>query len=249
MAKNVFFGPQTRNEQNLLEDIIIESLKAYGHDVYYIPRKLVSKDDILGEDRLAKFEHAYPIEMYLENVEGFDGQGSFMSKFGIAMEQQATFVVSRRRWDQLVGKKGTSILAHRPAEGDLIFFPLTKGLFEIKFVMHKNPFYQLGKLYVYKLKVELLTYSSERIETNLPEVNDIAYKNNYETDIERAPAAVTSITVTNEGADYTWAEAVILSDKGFYAELRPEIEDGKIKSITVLNSGINYAATDSVMIA
>jgi len=168
---NVYFSQGTRNEQYLVEDLIIESLKIYGQELFYIPRKLVSKDDILGEDRLSEFKVLYPIEMYFENVDSFDGQGAFIQKFGLMMEQSATLVVARRRWDQMVGRYGQTIVPTRPCEGDLLYFPLTKGLFEIKFVKHQDPFYQLGKLYVYKLQVELFQYSSERINTGIAEVD------------------------------------------------------------------------------
>lgn len=171
MARNVYFTHGTRNEQYLVEDLIVESLSIYGQDFYYIPRSLVAKDEILGEDRLSEFKSAYPVEMYMENVEGFEGQGAFMQKFGLMMEQTATLVVARRRWEQLVGRFGQTIIPTRPNEGDLIYYPLSKGLFEIKFVQHQDPFYQLGKLYVYKLQVELFQYASERINTGVPQID------------------------------------------------------------------------------
>lgn len=171
MARNVYFSHGTKNEQYLLEDLIIESISIWGSDFYYIPRVLIGKDQILGEDRLSKFKDAYPIEMYLETVDGFEGQGAFIQKFGLMMEQSATLTVARRRWDQLIGQYGQSQLPNRPAEGDLLYFPLTKGLFEIKFVQHQDPFYQIGKLSVYKLSVELFQYSSEKIETGIEDID------------------------------------------------------------------------------
>lgn len=168
---NVYFSHGTRNEQYLIEDLIIESLKIYGNEFFYIPRTLVSKDEILGEDRLSQFTSSFPIEMYFENVDNLAGQGAFIQKFGLMMEQSATLVVARRRWDQLVGRYGQTTLPNRPNEGDLIYFPLTKGLFEIKFVTHQDPFYQLGKLYVYKLQVELFQYASETIQTGIPDID------------------------------------------------------------------------------
>ena len=99
---NVYFSQGTRNEQVLIEDLIIESLRIYGNEVMYIPRTLVSKDDILGEDRLSQFKSAFPIEMYFENVDSFAGQGSFIQKFGLMIEQSATLVVARRRWEQFI---------------------------------------------------------------------------------------------------------------------------------------------------
>jgi hypothetical protein len=172
MARNVYFSHGTKNEQYLVEDLIVESLSIYGQDMYYIPRTLVGgKDEILGEDRLSKFLDAYPIEMYFENVTDYGGQGSFIQKFGLFNESSATFTVARRRWDQLIGRFGQTIIPARPAEGDLLYFPLTKGLFEIKFVDHLDPFFQLGKLYIYKLQVELFQYASETIQTGIPDID------------------------------------------------------------------------------
>lgn len=171
MATNPYFTHGTAREQDLVETMTIEALKMYGNDVQYIPRSLASKDEILGEDRLSRFQHAYPIEMYFENVDNFGGQGSFIQKVGLMIEQTATLVVARKRWEQLIGIHGTTTIPTRPNEGDLIYFPLTGGLFEIKFVEHKDPFYQLGKLYVYKLQIELFQYASERLETDVPEID------------------------------------------------------------------------------
>lgn len=179
---NPYFTQGTSTEQNLIEDLIIESLRIYGKEVLYIPRTMVSPDAILGEDRLSKFEHAYPIEMYFENVDSFAGQGAFIQKFGLMMEQSATLVVARRRWQTLIGRYGQTILPKRPAEGDLIYFPLTRGLFEIKFVQHQDPFYQLGKLYVYKLQVELFQYASERIETGVEKIDEFESLKTYDVD-------------------------------------------------------------------
>jgi hypothetical protein len=171
MTRNVYFSHGTKNEQYLIEDLIVESLSIYGQDMFYIPRKLVGKDEILGEDRLSQFLDAYPIEMYFENVTDYGGQGSFIQKFGLFNESSATFTVARRRWDQLIGRFGQTIIPARPAEGDLLYFPLTKGLFEIKYVDHLDPFFQLGKLYIYKLQVELFQYASETIQTGIPDID------------------------------------------------------------------------------
>jgi hypothetical protein len=185
MATNPYFTHGTSNEQNLVEAMIIESLKMYGNDVQYIPRSLASKDEILGEDRLSRFQHAYPIEMYFENVDGFGGQGSFIQKVSLMIEQTATLIVARKRWEQLIGVHGTTTIPTRPNEGDLIYFPLTGGLFEIKFVEHKDPFYQLGKLYVYKLQIELFQYASERMETDVPAIDVFESLKTY--DVNQTP--------------------------------------------------------------
>lgn len=184
MARNSYFSQGTVNEQNLMEDIIIESMKIYGNDVCYIPRTLISKDNILGEDRLSEFTNSYPVEMYFEQIDNFDGQGAMLQKFGLMVEQSATLVVARKRWQQLIGVHGDTIIPTRPCEGDLVYFPLSKGLFEIKFVKHQDPFYQLGKLYVYKLQVELFQYASERIETGDPDIDVFESLKTFDTTLQ-----------------------------------------------------------------
>lgn len=138
----------------------------YGVDVVYIPRSEFNNDELLGESIISKFEEQYTIEMYLESVDGFGGQGDLMSKFGLQIKDNADFILSKRRFDDVIGLS-------RPKEGDLIYFPLSKGLFEINFVEHENPFYQLGKLHTYKLTCELFTYSNETFETGLLDIDRI----------------------------------------------------------------------------
>lgn len=171
MPTSKFFPLGSQDEQNVLEDIIIEAIQHRGVDLYYIPRTIGSIDVILHEDRLSEFNNAYPIEGYFENITGFEGDGSFLSKFGLQIEQQMLLTIARRRWEQLIGRFGKTVLPQRPAEGDLMYFPLTKGLFEIKFVEYLNPFFQLGRLYVYKLKLELFQYTNETINTGIPEID------------------------------------------------------------------------------
>ena len=162
----------TTSEQRLIEDLIIESLKIYGHDVFYLPRTLVKEDTIFDEDTLSKFTQAYPLEMYLENVEGFGGDGELFSKFGLEVRDSATFILARRRWDELVRTSGGTFTQDtRPSEGDLLYFQKTNSLFEIREVEFNNPFYQAGKLYIYRLKCELFEYSSEIIETGITELD------------------------------------------------------------------------------
>lgn len=245
MPINPYFSHGSFGEQNLVEDLIIEALKIYGVIMYYIPRQLVSKDEILGEDRLSKFKDAYEIEMYFENVDSFDGNGAFMSKFGLMMEQSATLVVARKRWDQLIGQQGTTILPNRPAEGDLIYFPLTNGLFEIKFVKHQDPFYQLGKLYVYKLHVELFQYASERIETEIPEIDVFESLKTFDAGTESNVGVsqfgyIHRANIDNIGSGYTTASAVIQSNTGSGAVLQVLLNNGSIAAINVVNPGQNY---------
>ena len=209
MARSVYFSNGIRSEQLLYEDIIVESISIYGQTFYYIPRTLVGKDEILGEDRLSQFKSAYGIEMYLETVNGFEGQGAFIQKFGLMMEQSATLTVARRKWDQLIGQYGRSILPNRPAEGDLLFFPLTGGLFEIKFVTHQDPFYQAGKLYVYKLQVELFQYSSEHITTGTSSIDVFETLKSFD-DTKVPNGTVTEIKVTNRGFSYESAPTIAI---------------------------------------
>jgi hypothetical protein len=161
-----------RSESNLHEDLIIECLKIYGFDAYYMPRATVNRDYILNEDPLNEYKNAYPIEVYLENVNGFGGT-ELLSKFGIELQETATFVMARRRWDELIRRRGTSVLSARPAEGDILFFPMTKSFFEIKFVEASDPFFQVGKLYTYKLQCELYQFSHETIDTGVEEIDSI----------------------------------------------------------------------------
>jgi hypothetical protein len=176
MPRNVYFSQGAKSEQNLYEDLVTEALKIYGHEMYYIPRSMVSRDMILNEDIESKFTEAYVIEMYLENVDGFDGDGTLFTKFGLEIRDQATFVVSKRQWEKLVGLYNNEIVSGRPNEGDLIFFPLTRSFFVIKFVEHKSPFYQLSKVPVYKLQCEMFEYTDEDFTTGIQEIDSIQQK-------------------------------------------------------------------------
>jgi len=168
------------SEQRLIEDLIIESLKIYGHDIYYMPRTLVNEDTIFDEDQLSQFTQAYPLEMYLENVNGFEGEGELFSKFGIEIRDQATFILARRRWEEMVhSTEGEFQLDSRPVEGDLLYFPKTNSIFEIKYVEFADPFYQAGKLYVFKLQCELFVYSSEVLDTGT-DADDIMETNSLD---------------------------------------------------------------------
>jgi hypothetical protein len=253
---NPYFTQGTSNEQFTIEDIIIESMKIYGHEVYYVPRTLVSKDAILGEDRLSKFENAFPIEMYFENIDNFEGGGFMIQKFGLMVEQSATLTVSRRRWNQLIGSTETSILPNRPAEGDLIYFPLSKGLFEIKFVQHQDPFYQLGKLYVYKLQIELFQYASEKLETDNEDIDVFESLKTFSTNIaDSSYGTITAINVTNQGSGYTIAPTIniiAVSGQGSGATAIGVLGTGatanKLIRIDVTNGGTGYTAIPTIQI-
>lgn len=155
--------------------MIIECIRFYGFDILYLPHTQVDVDRIFLEDTLKKYENAIPLEAYLERVDGYGGDGELMQKFGIEIRDTATFVVARSRWESVIGQGRGSVLQlpNRPAEGDILYMPLTKSYFEIKRVESHDPFYQLGKLYVYKLQCELIQYSSEMFDTGHTEVDKI----------------------------------------------------------------------------
>ena len=180
MPTNLYINNfESSPEQNLLHDLLEESIKYYGLDLQWLPRKLVSEDTLYGEDILSKFDQAHQIEMYIKNVEGFEGEGDFLSRFGLEIRDQITFTISIRRFEAL--ESGFD----RPREGDLIWFPLArrrKGqLFEIKFVEHESMFLPLGTLPVYDLRCETFTYSSEQIDTGNYDIDkqetDYSYAN------------------------------------------------------------------------
>ena len=178
MSTNFYFQsgiPGGRSsEQLLVEDLIIECLKIYGFDCYYIPRTSVNQDTIFTEDPLNSFDNAYPLEMYMKNITGFEGEGDLLTKFGVEFRDSATFIVARRRWDEVVARDGQVQLTTRPAEGDVVYFPLTKAYFQVKHVDSLNPFFQVGKLYVYQLECELMQYSSEQFNTGIQDIDDQA---------------------------------------------------------------------------
>lgn len=173
MPRNVYISTGPRNEQNLYEDLIIEAMKIYGSDVYYIPRKILKADTILNEDVLSKFDDAFKIEMYFESQDGFEGDGKLLAKFGLEIRYQMTLVVSRRRWNALIGRFGYADNSARPREGDLIYFPTSGGLFEIKFVQDKSPFYQLNNIPTFKLVCEMFEYGSQDIDTGISQIDSI----------------------------------------------------------------------------
>jgi hypothetical protein len=177
VATNFYFNNfQSSQEQVLIEDLVIESIKIYGHDVKYIKRLIQDKDKIYGEDKqTSKYIQAIEVEMYIKNVEGFAGEGDFLSKFNLEIRDQITFTLARRAFNNEIGNY---FGLERPREGDLIYFPLNQKMFEIKFVEHESVFYQMGSLQMYDLKCELFEYNSEYFETGDPEIDSL-YENNF----------------------------------------------------------------------
>ena len=181
MATSVYFNNYSVgviNEQRLLEDLIVESIHIMGHDCYYIPRDSYNGDDeIYGETINAKFSRAYTMEMYIANVEGYEGDGDFFSKFGLEIRDTSNFVLSRKTFNKYI----PSNIAARPREGDLIYVPVMHKIFEIKFVEEELLFFSIGKRnpYMYELRCELFRFSDENFDTGVEEIDDVESENSY----------------------------------------------------------------------
>lgn len=203
---NVFFNHAVSTEQQLYEDLVVESLRFYGHDVFYLPREIVEEDELFNEDVQSKFGDAYGVEMYIENTDGFEGDGDLMSKFGIEVRDTATFVISLRTWERFISLDDNLATSLRPNEGDLIYFPLTNSMFEIKFVEHEDPFYQVGKLFVFKLRCELFEYSGEDFDTGDGNIDVIEDQQAYVISMTLAESGTGSFVV-NENVNFNGALA------------------------------------------
>ncbi|AOV60227.1 neck protein [Synechococcus phage S-CAM9] len=235
---NPFFRQEVASEQRLVQDLVNEHLRMYGQEVYYMPRKYFGTDEIMRENILSAFDDAYPIEAYIANVEGFQGSGDLMTKFGIRVTDEATFVVSKERFEDYVVELMSNIdgaenlrrndengvIAVRPVEGDLIYFPLTDSLFEIKFVEHENPFYQLGQLYTYELRCELFEYEQEVIDTGIDQIDDNLEDIGYVVTLTLAKAQTTATAIT-------------------------QLTNGAVNQIFIENDGVGYGATPTVSIS
>ena len=185
MSTNLYFQNITSHaEQELINELTSEVIKIHGMDVFYLPRTLIKEDLIIGEDVLNKFSAAYEIEMYLKGTEGFGGEGDLVSKFGLDVRDEVIFTVHKDRFEL-----ATDMV--KPLEGDLVFLPMSKGLFEIKFVEHEQPFYQAGKNYSFDITCELYQYSEEQLETGITAIDDI----------EREQSASIDFVMTAGGSD------------------------------------------------
>ena len=160
-------------EQTFIENLIVESIEIYGQDIYYMPRTYVNRDTILGEVENSRFTQALQVRAYVNNVEGWEGQGELLSKFGVRIEDKTTFVFSREKFTSAVDDNAVLNVEGRPNEGDLIWFPATKHLFEIQFVEAERPFYQLGKGFVWECQCELFQYADEALDTGVAEIDGI----------------------------------------------------------------------------
>jgi hypothetical protein len=228
MAVNHYFqqgkGIGSSEEQLLYEDLIIEGLKIYGQDIYYLPRSLINRDLILGEDSLSKFNTAHMVEMYMETTEGFAGEQEIINKFGLEIREDTTFMVSKRRFNEAVDSKTTLIKEGRPNEGDILYMPLMNSFFEIKFVQDQEPFFQLSNLPVYKLVCTRWEYSSERLDTGVTDIDaaEDAYTLDQLQHQVSLEAETGSLLLENDAADgesnYMLLETYNIQTQSAYAD-------------------------------
>ena len=227
MALNPFFLQGSPGEQRLIQDLINEQLQIYGVEVTYIPRKFVNRSTIIEEVQSSKFDDNFLLEAYVNTYEGYSGAGDIMTKFGVSLRDEVTLTISKERFEDFISpflNIDAYEIATRPREGDLIFFPLGQRLFEVKFVEHEQPFYQLGKNYVYQLQCELFEYEDEIIDTGVDEID---------TEVEE-DGFITTLNLVGSGATAS-ASAVIRT--------------GYIRTLTLLNDGSGYTSTPTVSIS
>ena len=262
MARNFYFSEKVRSEIDLYEDLVIESLKIYGQDVYYLPRTLVNEDTLLGGDPTSQFASANKIEMYIENIEGFDGEGDLFTRFGVEIRDEVTLVVAKRRFETQVKRmNNTGISLDRPAEGDLVFIPLTKKMFEIQHVEHEQPFYQIENLPVFKLRCTLFEYTGEDLDTSIDDIQSIEQDGTYQYKVRvvapKLPVVtaimdssrVASLNLVSGGNYFTSAPTIRFIGggndsavpSGDSAAATATIDSsGVISALTLTDSGANY---------
>lgn len=236
MARNFYIRDNVKSEQNLYEDLVIETLKIYGQDVFYLPRDTVFEDRVFGDEIPATYNSSYRIEMYIENIEGFDGEGDLFTRFGVEIRDEATFIVSRRRWNQTAGQDN-DINSERPREGDLIYLPLSKSMFQITHVEHEQPFYQLSNLPVFKCRAQLFDYNSEDFDTGIEDIQDIEKDHGYTYLLKiqganinnRKPIVEGTIVTQNQSGVLVTAEVAKYSDS-----------DGTIHAVNLASSDATF---------
>ena len=225
----------TTGEQGLLQDLVDEQIKLFGTDIYYMPRTLL-KDNTLDDIVYNKYLEQFQIEMILQNVEGFGSPSEFISKFGLRITDEVKFSVSQRRWDNEVAEHNPTLTVDgRPNEGDLLYFPLTKDLYEIKFVEREDPFYQLGKIYYYTMTAEIYEYGSDDISTGIAEIDEI------ETLFSSAIALTMGVGGTG---DFTINETITGGTTGVTAEVKSW--DNATRVLQVINRTGTFATGESI---
>ncbi len=237
---NPFFQQGSSSEQNLVQDLINEQLRMYGVEIHYLPRKYMNEKTVIREVVQSIFDDSYPLEAYVDNFEGYADNPTLLTKFGIEQTNEVNLVISRERWETyiqpLLKNESNVKLTTRPKEGDLVYFPLGDRLFEIKYVEHEKPFYQLRKNYVYTLKCELFRYEDEIIDTGVAEIDDTLIGDNADGTSEDGLSTLlgSSQTLTLVGTGAT-ATAVV----GFNTE-------GSIRLITLSNRGGGYTSIPTI---
>ena len=203
MATNFYFNNfAASNEQNLYEDLIIESIRIYGEDMYYIPRVVTNYDKLLGEDDSSQYNQAIMVELYIKSVDGFTGDGNFMSKFGLQIRDQVVFSIAQRTFNQEVANVTNQV---RPNEGDLIYFPLNRKCFQIRFVNKFEMFYQFGALQTFELTCELFEYGNEQFNTGIPEI-DAIQQNHSVNILDYAIMDEQGVNLVDEDSNYLVVE-------------------------------------------
>ena len=222
-------------EQKTIENLIVETIEIYGQDIYYVPRTIVNKDTVFGEDSDTKFESAKAIRAYVNNVEGWEGQGELLSKFGVRIEDKTTFIFSRDKFKEHVDDSTVLNVEGRPNEGDLIWFPTTKHLFQIMFVEAEKPFYQLGKGYVWECQCELFEYSDEEIDTGIADLDAIetAFAN-----------AITVGLVAGGSGTFTAGETVTGGTSNVTAEVKSF--DSATRTLIVINRSGTFSVPETL---
>ena len=281
MALNPFFLQGSQSEQRLIQSLINEQLQIYGVDVIYLPRKILSKDQILTEVQSSTFNDNYAIEAYINTYEGYSGAGDIMTKFGMSLKDELTVTISKERFEDFISTFLADLpssereVATRPCEGDLIFFPLGQRVFEIKFVEHEQPFYQLGKNYVYQLKCELFeledelsNISGDALETITQDIDEEMDDFGYLTSLSVVSAGTTAIVgvstvtgyvrkieLTNDGFGYTKVPTVSITPApvgGVNASavaITTSVGDVfSVKEILLVNPGSGYTVAPTVTI-
>ena len=222
-------------EQKTIENLIVETIEIYGQDIYYVPRTIVNKDTVFGEDSDTKFESAKAIRAYVNNVEGWEGQGELLSKFGVRIEDKTTFIFSRDKFKEHVDDSTVLNVEGRPNEGDLIWFPTTKHLFQIMFVEAEKPFYQLGKGYVWECQCELFEYSDEEIDTGITDLDNIetAFAN-----------AITVGLVAGGSGTFAAGETVTGGTSNVTAEVKSF--DSATRTLIVINRSGTFSVPETI---
>ena len=247
MALNPFFLQGSQSEQRLVQDLINEQLKIYGVEVTYIPRKFVRKQTIIKEVQSSAFDDNFLLEAYLNTYEGYSGQGDIMTKFGVSLRDEVTLTISKERFEDFISPfleaDDDYELASRPREGDVIFFPLGSRLFEVKFVEHEEPFYQLGKNYVYQLKCELFEYEDEVFDTDIDEIDsqleDLGYISTLQLiGVGQTATATAQLNSTNK----SYIREIVLNNDGSGYQSTPNV------AITTAPTGVGNVNATAVAI-